>query len=197
MSRAAVVEVGAPAGSRVPGVVVGLPDVVAGGVLSERLDGVEGHLGEAVVGVDRLEVAEVAGPGEALGGEAAGAHLGGCVDAGGPGVDDLAAPLDHGGVVGEVGEELGGPVSHQLVAVAEPPVAEPGVLPHQQRHVVLRAAGRRHRRDGRTDGDAGARLHEARAESVVATSRLVSVALQCIMVVYYCNSTVVFDDLEQ
>jgi hypothetical protein len=180
---------GAPAAarsSRVPVVVVvvGLAYVVAGGVLRQRLDGVQRHLRQAVVGVHRLQVPEVAGPAEPLGGEASGAHLGGCVHAAGPGVDDLAAPLDHGGVVGEVREELGGPVAHELVAVAEPPVAQLGVLPHQQRHVVLRAAGRRHRRDGRADGDAGARLHEPRAQRVVAPGSLVRVALPQYIYIY-------------
>nr|ACN36618.1 unknown [Zea mays] len=183
VSRATVVEVGSPASAGgvlavvvVVVVVVGLAYVVAGGVLGQRLDGVERHLGQAVVGVHRLQVAEVAGAAEALGGEAARAHLRGGVRPAGPGVHHLAAPLHHGGVVRQVREQLRRPVPHQLVPVAEPPVAQLRVLPHQQRHVVLRAAGRRHRRDGRADGDAGARLHEPRAQRVVATSSLVRVA---------------------
>jgi N-acetylglutamate synthase-like GNAT family acetyltransferase len=62
---------------------------------------------------------------EPLAGEAAGAHLRGGVHAIEPGVDDFAVALHHGGVVGEVGQELGGSVAHELIAVvAEPPVAK-------------------------------------------------------------------------
>lgn len=120
-SRAAVVEVGAPL------VIVGAHNIVAIVVLRQRWDFLDST--KAIVGVNDLEVSKVAGLAKALLSETTGAHLGGGVLASGLWVHHLAAPLHHGGVVGEVSEQFRRPIPYQsIVPKSHPPVSQLWIL---------------------------------------------------------------------
>lgn len=119
--RPTIVEVGAPVAT------FGALDVVAVGVFGYRRDGP--NRGKAVVGVNDLEVAKVAGLSEAHVGEVARAHLSGGVDPIGLHVDNFTTPFHHGGMVRQVSEDLCGPVTHQhVVSQAHPPIAQLWIL---------------------------------------------------------------------
>lgn len=96
-------------------------DVVAIGVIGEEFQASRGD--EVVVPVHHLQVPEVGGAVEALAWEVAAAHLRRRVRPRRPGVDDLAAKLNHVGVARQVGEEVGRPIpDDQAGAQLQPPV---------------------------------------------------------------------------
>lgn len=88
-----------------------------------------GHRDQAVVPVDDLQVPEVSSSAEAFSGVVAAAHLGGGVEPGWTGVEDLSTVLHHGRVPSEVAEQGGRPVAHEHAgSELQPPVSMAWIL---------------------------------------------------------------------
>ena len=126
--KAPLVPSGAPVVEVMPPALVDSSlNVVAIGVVRQHAEIPHGN--QVIVPVHHLQVPKVGGHAEALSGEVAAAHLRAGVGPGGPRVDDLAAELHHGRVVGQPREEEGGPVSDQKPGPElQPPVSVLGVL---------------------------------------------------------------------